>query len=61
MPSDLIWNRFGEEPEVFMIWNTYYANRMNWRYDEKANTKVAWHLSFESNFIAAIKGSRLVD
>ena len=57
IPSNLIWNRFGKEPKVFMFWNTYYGHPMDWKYDEKLNIKKAWHLSYESNFIAAVNGS----
>ena len=61
MPSELLWNRYGDQPEVLMIWNTYYANNMDWQYDAEANTKKSWHLSYESSFIAAVKGSKLID
>ena len=61
MPSELLWNRYGDQPEVLMIWNTYYANNMDWQYDAETNTKKSWHLSYESSFIAAVKGSKLID
>ena len=60
MPSDLLWNRYGDQPEALLLWNTYYANNMSWQYDAEANTKMAWHLSYESSFIAAVKGCKLI-
>ena len=55
IPSTFIWNRYGSQPDVLMFWNTYYRNEMNWWIDK--NTKSTWHLSYESGFIAAVKGS----
>jgi hypothetical protein len=33
---------------------------LDWTVDEKANTKVTWHLAYESNFLAADKDSEFV-
>jgi hypothetical protein len=38
-----------------MFWNTYYRNEMSWKIDK--DTKSTWHLSYESGFISAVKGS----
>jgi hypothetical protein len=60
IPSNMLWNRYGNEPEVFMYWNSLLGCPANWHYDEKRKTKVQWHLSYENNFIAAVKRSELI-
>lgn len=59
-PSNLIWNRYGLEPDVFLLWNTYYGGPLDWHFDQEFMTKSQWHLSYESNFIASIPHSKLV-
>ena len=59
-PRQLVWNRYEEEPEVFMLWNAYYGCPLDWHYDHKHHTRSQWHLSYENNFIAAVKGSKLI-
>lgn len=43
-----------------MLWNDFYAAPTNWQFDDKIKTKKAWHLSYESNFIAAKKNSKFI-
>jgi hypothetical protein len=40
-----------------MFWNLQYSNDMVLTIDRKYNTKKVWQLSYESNFIVAVKGS----
>jgi mannosyltransferase OCH1-like enzyme len=60
-PSQFIFNRFGETPRVFMMWHPHYGSPLEWTIDQRHNTKAQWHLAYENNFIAAEKGSALVE
>lgn len=52
-PSQYVFNRYGELPEVFMFFNPQYGSQYDeWEVDSKHNTKAHWHLSYENNFIA---------
>lgn len=61
IPSTYLWNRYGSEPEVLMFFNGYYASPLEWKVDKEKHFKVQWHLSYENNFIAAAKGSKLIE
>jgi hypothetical protein len=45
---------------VFIFWNSLLGCPADWHYDFEHKTKAQWHLSYESNFIAAIKHSEFV-
>ncbi len=57
IPSNMLWNRYGNEPKVLMFWNAHWAHTSDWYIDKKYNIKSQWQLSYENNFIAAVKGS----
>jgi hypothetical protein len=59
-PSQYVFNRFGHLPKVLLYWGVQDGSPVNWEIDEKYNTKNIWHLAYESNFIAADKGTELV-
>lgn len=42
------------------MWHPHYGSPLDWNINQKHNTKVQWHLSYENNFIAAEKGSELI-
>ncbi len=56
----MLWNRYGDEPKVLMFWNAHWAHSSDWHIDKKYNIKSQWHLSYENNFIAAVKESELI-
>lgn len=60
VPSGLIWNRYGDQPKYLMFWHGHWGHPSNWNFDYKFKTKKQWHLSYENNFIAAVKGSELI-
>lgn len=43
-----------------MFWHGHYGHPSNWQLDYEHKTKKQWHLSYENNFIAAVKGSELI-
>ncbi len=43
-----------------MLWFGATASPFDWEIDLKYNTKSIWQLPYESNFIAAEKGSELL-
>ena len=60
-PSQFVFNRYGQVPEVFMFFNPHYGGSFDeWQVDPQHNTKAHWHLSYENNFIAAEPGNKLI-
>ena len=59
-PSSLIFNRYGTHPKVFLFFHPHYGSPFDFHYDDKINSKVAWHLGYENNFIAAEAGNEFV-
>jgi len=59
-PTKYFFNRFGDVPKVLMQFHPIEGGPLDWTVDETSNTKAAWHLAFESNFLAADKDSELV-
>lgn len=46
-PSEYVFNRYGELPEVFMFFNPNYGCPYNeWVVDTNFNTKSLWHLAY---------------
>jgi len=45
---------------VLMQFHPIEGGLFDWKINEKYNTKVQWHLAFESNFLAADKDSEFV-
>jgi hypothetical protein len=43
-----------------MFFHPHYGSPFNWTYNSLINSKIAWHLGYENNFIAAVKGSELI-
>jgi hypothetical protein len=59
-PSQYIFNRFGRNPKVVMIWYGMSASPFDWKVDEKYNTKSLLKVGYENNFMACEKGSELI-
>lgn len=45
-PSNMIFNRFGKQPKVFLFFHPHYGSPFKWTVDPKANTKAAKYLSY---------------
>lgn len=54
-PSQYIFNRFGDLPQVLMFWNPNAGGFLEWEVDEAVNTKAGWRYSFENSIIIAVK------
>jgi hypothetical protein len=59
-PTNFIFNRYGSSPKAFMFFHPHYGSPFNWTYSSLINSKIAWHLGYENNFIAAVKRSELI-
>jgi len=60
LPSQLVFNRFGDVPDVLMFWNQHYGGEFEWEISETYHTKYEWRLSIFNGFMAAVKGSEYV-
>ena len=52
-PSSLVFNRYGELPQVVMYFHPHYGQAFHWFYDSQSNTKNIYNPSLDSFFIAA--------
>ncbi len=59
-PSNYIFNRYGSLPRVFMFFHPHYGSPFNWTVNPQVNSKTAWLLGYENNFIAAEQRNELV-
>lgn len=60
LPSQYIFNRYGDLPSVLMFWNPNNGGFFEWEVDEAAGTKQGWRYSFENSIIIAAKGSEFI-
>ena len=52
-PSQLVFNRYGDLPEVVMYFHPHYGQPFHWSYDSHSNTKNMYNIALDSFFIAA--------
>lgn len=57
----MLYNRFGELPEMLMLHNNHMRKSTNFTYDPNLHSRVDNYLSYESSFIAVAEGSQLLD
>lgn len=60
-PTEHIMNRYGDFPNVLMFWDPLAGSPVEWKIDQQANTKSQWQLSYQDNFIAAVKDNEFVN
>lgn len=46
LPSQFIFNRYGNLPKVFITWSPISGSPETWDFNQKHNTKDQWHVSF---------------
>ena len=61
MPGEMIYNRFGELPEMLMLHTNHMRKSANFTFDDELHTRVDSYLSYEASFIAVAEGSQLLD